>query len=217
MRFCDSCLRGIPALSGALCRRCGAQFPSPRDPGHLCSHCMDRALYFRRARACATYFATEEKAGPLEKVLHRYKYGRDLSLAIVLGKVLADRCPFPADGYDLIVPVPLHLERLRWRGFNQAQLLAAELARRCRLRLNPFALERVRPTVPQVGLDAAARRRNVVGAFRVGDRTGIARRRVLLVDDVYTSGSTTNECSRALRRAGAEVVDVLVLARAALS
>jgi ComF family protein len=110
--------------------------------------------------------------------------------------------------------VPLHLRRLRWRGFNQAQLLAAALAARGDLAVDPFALVRHRPTPPQVGLDATARRRNVVGAFAVPDPFRVRAKRVLLVDDVYTSGATTNECSRVLRAAGARRVDVCVLARA---
>jgi len=118
--------------------------------------------------------------------------------------------------HDLLVPVPLHLRRLRWRGFNQALLLTRPLAQRCGARLDPFVLARTRPTSPQVGLDEAARRRNIAGAFAVRDPAVVRRRSVLLIDDVYTTGATVEECARVLRRAGASRVDVLVLARAVL-
>lgn len=215
--FCAACGRRIPVLSGPICPRCGVPFISPAAVSHECGRCLDHPPPFRRARACATYSTAPEDWGPLEHVLHRYKYGRDLGMAAVLAHVIADRCPLHPGDYDVVIPVPLHIERLRWRGFNQALLLAGEWARRHVLRVDPFAVERVRATPPQVRLNAAARRRNVAGAFRVTDRRLVAGRRILVVDDVYTSGATTAECARALRRAGGAVVDVLVLAHAGAS
>jgi ComF family protein len=149
-------------------------------------------------------------------VLQQYKYQRDVWLARPLGALVAARAPFDPDDYDVIMPVPLHVQRLRWRGFNQAQLLARPLARAVRLPLDPHALHRVRPTRPQVDLDETQRRHNVAGAFRVARTDRVAGRRILLVDDVFTTGATVNECSRVLLRAHAKQVDVLVLARAVL-
>jgi ComF family protein len=114
------------------------------------------------------------------------------------------------------MPVPLHVSRLRWRGFNQAQLLATPLARQAGVPLDALSLERIRHTRPQVELTEAERRRNVAHAFRVTRPGRVHRRRILLVDDVYTTGATVDECSRELKRAGAASVDVLVLARAVL-
>lgn len=148
--------------------------------------------------------------------MQRYKYNRDVSLAAPLSRLLARHCPVDLDGYDLVVPVPLHVSRLRWRGFNQALLLARRLVRGRRPGVDPFVLERTRPTLPQVELDEVERRRNVAHAFHVRRPAAVQGRRVLLVDDVYTTGSTVKECSHALRRAGAAEVDVLVLARAVL-
>lgn len=119
-----------------------------------------------------------------------------------------------ARGYDAIVPVPLHIARLRWRGFNQAVLLARPLARSWRIPLEPLALRRSRPTAPQVGLGEVERRRNIAGAFEIRDAAAIRGRRVLLVDDVFTTGATVEECSRVLLKGGALAVDVAVLARA---
>jgi ComF family protein len=148
----------------------------------------------------------------LATALHRYKYGRDVTLAPILARLLTRGCPHRPE-YDLLIPVPLHVSRLRWRGFNQSLLLTKELARSWEMPLDPFVLRRCRSTPPQVGLDERARRRNVRGAFTVVDRTSIKGRSVLLVDDVFTTGATVNECAATLRRAGARCVDVLVLAR----
>ena len=137
-----------------------------------------------------------------------------MTLARVLGRFLAAHCPLPID-HDLVVPVPLHLERLRWRGFNQALSLARALVPRGDARLAPMALVRQRATAAQVGLGEADRRHNIRGAFAVSDRARVRGRRVLLVDDVMTTGATADECAGTLRRAGARQVDVLVLARAA--
>jgi ComF family protein len=160
-------------------------------------------------------YAADGTSDALVQVLHRYKYGRECSLAPVLSRVLLAAPPLAA-AHDLIIPVPLHRERLRWRGFNQAVLLARPLARARGIPLDVDALCRHRPTQPQAGLAAVARRPNMRGAFSVRRREAVAGRSILLVDDVYTTGATVNECARVLRGAGARRVDVLVLARAIL-
>jgi ComF family protein len=115
---------------------------------------------------------------------------------------------------NVVVPVPLHPKRLRWRGFNQSVLLGRELSRVFRLSLDPFLLQRKVETPPQTQLNEEERRRNVRGAFAVNPEKSLQNRSVLLLDDVYTSGATVNECSRCLKRAGAREVYVLTLARA---
>jgi ComF family protein len=149
----------------------------------------------------------------LSRAIHRFKYGRDVSharpLADLMTAVLRN-----VSGYDAIVPVPLHLARLRWRGFNQAVLLARPIARFWRIPLEALALRRSRPTAPQVGLGEAERRRNIAGAFEIRDSAAIRRRRILLIDDVYTTGATVEECSRIVLEGGALAVDVAVVARA---
>ena len=114
---------------------------------------------------------------------------------------------------DLIVPVPLHPKRLRWRGFNQSLLLARQVSRLYEVPIDPFVLCRDRETAPQTQLTEDERRRNVRGAFAIQTGKSLKGKGVLLVDDVYTSGATVNECSRALIRGGAKVVYVLTLAR----
>jgi ComF family protein len=127
--------------------------------------------------------------------------------------LVAQTC-FRAGEHDLVVPVPLHRDRLRWRGFNHSCLLAAPLARRLSLPLAPTVVCRKRATQPQVSLPETRRLSNVRGAFGVPDHRRVAGRRILLVDDVYTTGATVAACATALDRAGAAVIDVLTLARA---
>lgn len=193
-----------------LCTVCGLPFAGV-GPDHLCLGCRSRLPKFRRARARAA--VDRHASSPLIEVLARFKYARDISLAPVLSALLVESLPL-APAHDLIVPIPLHPERLRWRGFNQAVPLARALGGAGGCPVDPFALMRSRPTAPQVGLGASDRRRNVRGAFTVRHPSRVRGRTILLVDDVMTTGATAHECARVLTRAGARAVDVVVLARA---
>lgn len=215
LEFCPACEARIEAPVAPLCSLCG--LPLAAAPvSDRCRACLDHPPAFRSARACATYSSVDASPNPLRAVLHRCKYERDLAAARPLARLLDARHALAPGQYDLVVPVPLHLERLRWRGFNQAQHLAAPIARRAGVALDPFALERTRATQPQVRLDAARRRHNVNGAFRVRRPAAVRGRRILLFDDVYTSGATVDACARVLVAAGAASVDVLALAHAVL-
>lgn len=192
-------------------------FRTRDDSDHVCGRCVADPPAFGAARAAAIYDASEPADQPLKSVLQRYKYSRDVGLAAPLARLLQQRSPVDVANYDVLMPVPLHLSRLRWRGFNQALLLARRIGRHHGVRVDAFSLERSRATQPQVELDENDRRRNVARAFRVTRPAKIRDRRILLVDDVYTTGSTVNECSRELLGAGARSVDVLVLARAVIT
>jgi ComF family protein len=208
--FCRSCWDSIRPLEGPLCPRCGRPFDSPLalafSPGHLCRPCRDKPPRYDRALAPYRY------EGVLEQAIRLFKYRRRDALAIPLADLMlvwADRLP-PA---DLVMPVPLHPSRLRTREFNQSLLLADRIAYRLGLPLSFESLARIRETRPQTELDRRDRARNVRRAFAVRDPEGLENRRVLLVDDVLTTGATVNDCARALRRAGAASVAVLTLAR----
>jgi len=218
-RFCGACDTRIAQPRSPLCTICGVPFRTRDGADHPCSRCLAHLPHFGRARACAIYDGNDTVARtsttgsePLKAVLQRYKYNRDVSLAPTLGALLARRAPLAAAAYDVIIPVPLHISRLRWRGFNQAHLLARHLPGQGVI--DPYSSTRIRPTRPQVDLRESERRRNVAGAFRVTRPERIDGQRILLVDDVLTTGATVDECAGALRRAGARSVDVLVLARA---
>jgi len=147
----------------------------------------------------------------LRELIHLFKYGRVQTLAKPLGRLLAVALPREQE-FDMIVPMPLHW-RKRWqRGFNQSALLASEIGRRANIPVKS-ALRRIRPTAAQAGLTNAKRRLNVSGAFRARKRAALAGKRVLLVDDVLTTGATAASCARALKIAGARQVTLLTLAR----
>ncbi|MBX3023391.1 ComF family protein [bacterium] len=208
--FCAPCREPIQLPRSPLCTTCGLPFAGV-GPDHRCTTCRTHPPRFRQARARAAVDRRERS--PLIEALARFKYGRDITLAPVLSTLLAESPPMPL-AHDVIVPIPLHSDRLRWRGFNQAVPLARALGRVCGQPVELLALVRTRPTPPQVGLGAGDRRRNVRGAFAVRYPERVQGRTVLLVDDVMTTGATAHECARVLQRAGARAVDVVVLARA---
>ena len=177
---------------------------------HLCGACSISSPRFDAARA-ATRFE-----GPVREMIHRFKYDRRVQLARPLGLIAAGTLApwITLTSADLVVPVPLHVRRLRQRGFNQAVLISQVLARQCKLPLDRTSLRRIRWTEPQVNLAAAERALNVRGAFAVRCPSRVKGRRVLLVDDVFTTGSTVAECARELKDAGAIEVMVVTVARA---
>ena len=156
-------------------------------------------------------------AGPLRELIHHYKYGGKVHLKDDLVTLLLERTGFVAEGrcYDALVHVPIHQSKVAAREFDQSRVLARELARRTAIPHLAETLERIRATPAQVGLRQVERRRNVRGAFRVSQPEAIENKRLLLVDDVMTSGATVNECTRVLQRAGATRVEVVTLARVA--
>ncbi len=154
--------------------------------------------------------------GPLREAIHRWKYEEKSYLTSFFGEKLAERFRqyWDPQSIDLIIPVPLHSKRLRERGFNQALLLAMELSRRTRLPYSKGLLRKRIPTPPQVNLSGEEREKGVKGSFHLQRDEEIEGKSILLIDDVYTTGATVNECSKVLLKAGAERVDVLTIAHA---
>ena len=208
--LCPECFSQIAFIRSPLCVLCGQPFSEPGDSDHICGPCLLAGPPFSIARALGHY----ERV--LMDVIHRFKYGGKISLGERLGEFMAD-FSYPSlaiADYSLIMPVPLHPRRLRQRGFNQAVVLAREISRRFSLRLDFLSLQRVVFTEPQVGLGKEMRERNIRSAFRVVDAGRITGEKILLVDDVYTTGSTVKECARILMESKAEQVAVMTLARA---
>lgn len=209
LHICPSCRERMPLPTHPLCTRCGMPFDGAGDD-HPCSSCLKSQPPFRAARAALLH------EGPGRDLIHAFKYNGRTHLRRPLGLLAVEQltefvaCERP----DLIVPVPLHVKRLRSRGFNQALLVGELLAREWRIPLSRQALRRVRWTEPQINLAAELRRENVRNAFGVPDTSLVSGKRVLLLDDVFTTGSTVEECSRMLNRAGAEEVLVITLSRA---
>jgi ComF family protein len=214
--FCSVCRSQVQIVAHPLCPICGRPFPDASGDDHTCGPCLTREPQYTRARAWACYPREESEEHPLRQVVQRFKYGCKVSLGKPLGRLLALGCRDFIQGshFDLILPVPLHPKRLRWRGFNQSALLARQVSRAYGVPMDPFVLLRTKETLPQTQLSEEERRRNVRGAFELNPQRSVDGKKILLVDDVYTSGATVNECSRMLNRADAEEVTVLTLARA---
>jgi ComF family protein len=196
------------------CEVCGGALESAVSDATRCARCLANPPRYRIARAVARYRTTaEDEPGTLPALIRRHKYGLDQSVGRALAEYLGDELPIAAGDYDLVIPVPLHWRRLWWRGFNQAALLAAEVAKRLQLPLDTTAMSRRRFTTPQTARHHDERVRNVRRAFAVAHPERIRKRRVLIVDDVMTTGATVDECARVLLAAGASCVDVFTLAR----
>jgi ComF family protein len=211
-RVCADCLAGIERLSAPLCAICGIPIAAGLDSDERCRACTESPPHFGAARAVTRYRAGDEESAAVPSMIRRHKYGRDQSLTHALAECL-EPMPLADNDYDLVIPVPLHLNRLRWRGFNQAALIGTAVARRIARPLDVRTLVRTRATPAQTAQDRRARLRNVHDAFAVERPARVANRRVLLVDDVMTTGATVDECARTLLAAGARRVDVLALAR----
>jgi len=206
--FCAACWSRLTFLEGPGCACCGLPFAVAMDGDALCAACLAKPPSFDKARAIMAY--DEHSRGAILALKHADRLDLVPGFSRWLGRtgydLLAD-C-------DVIAPVPLHRFRLWRRRYNQAAELARRLARGWHGAYEPGLLVRKRPTASQGAMAGPkARRRNVLGAFQVPDPAKVKGKRVLLLDDVLTTGATVQACARALKRAGAARVHVLVLAR----
>jgi ComF family protein len=215
---CPDCLKDFAAISLPICECCGIMFKGREDDNHLCGECLMQPKKFRMARAAMAY------DHQLMAVIHRFKYAGKTQLARPLGRLILGVYlrHWQNEKVDLILPIPLHPKKMRRRGFNQSYLLidswksiskpmADELSL---IPVKTDVLVRTKATLPQAGLGRQQRLHNIKGAFKVRIPEKVHGKKVLLVDDVYTTGATVNECARMLLKAGAQVVDVLTVARA---
>lgn len=207
--LCPACWSGMRLIERPYCPRLGTPFAVDLGVGPLLSlRAIADPPVFARARAVALY------DGVARDLVHRLKYGDRLDLAAAMARMMASAGSELLAEADCLVPVPLHWSRLWRRRFNQAALLAGRVGRIAGIPCETGLLARVKATRPQVGLSRPARAQNLQGAFRVpaAARARLQGRRVLLVDDVMTTGATANAAARVLLRAGAGSVDVLAFA-----
>lgn len=209
-RFCRQCWGDFSPVRGPVCPSCGRPFGSPealsRSPAHVCLTCRKSPPHYDQALAAGLF------EGPLREAIHVYKYRPVRSLGRPLAEWMTGQVRVTAP-LDTVMPVPLHAKRLRRRGFNQALLLAHGVAERFHIPLVHDNLVRVRFTRPQIELSGHERTVNVQGAFRLARPDDVEGKRVLLIDDVFTTGATMNECAKVLKEAGAASVIALTLAR----
>ncbi len=208
-QLCAPCWGRITFLAPPACACCGLPFGFEAQTGALCAACLGHPPAFDRARAAMLYDDASRS------LILGFKHGDRLEATGPLAAWMARAGADLLAGDPVLVPVPLHRARLIKRRYNQSALLARTLARTAGVDWAPLALKRRRATRSQHGLSATGRRRNVTGAFCVaaGQADALAGRRVVLIDDVMTTGATVEACARVLRRAGVDGVDVLTAAR----
>jgi ComF family protein len=209
--LCPDCLQGklaIP-LPPPFCTCCGNQLPS--EDNHLCLTCLDNPLAFTKARSSFLY------QEPISTLLLQLKFSHNLTgLASLAALIKETPALLDLNEPDLILPVPLHIQRLRERGFNQSQLLAQACFPEWREKIRFDLLKRQRPTVPQMRLSGKARRSNLHKAFCLATPfhlNEVKGKKILLIDDVFTTGSTLHECAKVLLKAGAAEIEAFTVAR----
>jgi competence protein ComFC len=207
--ICWDCWSDTQKVEPPFCRICGDPIAGAVSHDFVCFSCADTTPAFDLARSVVRY------DGVVGEALKRLKYHRAVWLAPDLAELMLGclNAEYPAEEFDWVVPVPLYHVRRRERGYNQSALLAHALARRISSKSSTRFVKRIRPTTTQTHLTAPQRLSNVHDAFESGRERKLAGQRVLLVDDVMTTGSTVNACARALKKGGAASVHVLTVAR----
>lgn len=205
--FCLDCWSGMRFLGDPCCARCGVPFEHDMGEGAACGACLADPPPFGSARAVLAY------GDVARMVALKLKYGRRIGLARLIARNMVRHVPAVGDDPPIIVPVPLHRWRLWGRGFNQSALIADHLGRMSSLSVDRHALLRVKRTVPLRSMNPRQRDKAVRGAFAMAAGHKLTGRRVLLIDDVHTSGATAAACARALRKGGVAEVSLLCWAR----
>jgi competence protein ComFC len=208
--LCEQCEAKATRIVAPFCQQCSEPFEGAITTTFTCANCAHRTIYFDAA------VAAYRGRGIVRQIIHDFKYGRQVHLRHLVARWL--RAAFDDERlhgrqFHIIVPVPLHPTRQRERGFNQASLLAELLSTRISIPCKPL-LKRIRYTTTQTALDRAERMENLHNAFRLRRNADVRGLRVLLIDDVLTTGSTLSECARVLKRAGANSVHAVTAARA---
>ncbi len=209
--ICSKCLNSLPIIEGARCPKCSRPIRTKNAENQLCGVCRTSPNKFLMRTVAAG-----EYHGALKSLIHLYKYKRRQFLSVIFADIIIKQLKFLNldKKFDLLLPIPLHWTRIRWRGFNQA----AEICRHIKNILNipvadDNAFKRIKKTTPQALLNAKSRAENIRGAFRANNKFSFAEKNIALVDDVYTTGATSGECARVLMKAGAKSVSLLIIAR----
>src|SRR6266516_7104472 len=208
--LCDQCETKVTRIVAPFCQKCSEPFEGAITGEFTCANCAHRTIHFDAA------VAAYRSRGIVRQIIHDFKYGRQIHLRHLVTRWLTAALEDPrlrGGRFDVIIPVPLHPARTRERGFNQASLLAELLSAQISIQSKPL-LERIRYTTTQTALDRSERMENLHNAFRLRKNADVRGLRVLLIDDVLTTGSTLSECARVLKRAGALSVHAATAARA---
>jgi competence protein ComFC len=207
--ICWDCWSDNARVESPFCDHCGDPVAGTIEHDFICYACTSEKPGFDGARSAARY------DGAIGEALRQLKYEHALWLAPDLAEVLRNciKAEYSNESFDLLVPVPLHHVRRRDRGYNQSAVLSQELSRRIKCPSIPGLLRRIRPTTSQTNLTAKERLSNVSLAFQYRSRRRLAGQKILLIDDVMTTGATVNACAKALKKGGAATVHVITVAR----
>lgn len=209
---CRTGKNGVRYLEAPFCGCCGLPFEGDITVAFECSNCRDQQLHFRSARAAVEF------TGLVKEVIHRYKYSHATWFEPFLAQMLRERAApsLAEERWDFIVPIPLHWRKWRERSFNQSERLARQLGKATGIPVRPKLLKRILPTRTQTRLTRAERTENVKRAFAYRSHEKLEGARVVLLDDVLTTGATASACAKLLMQNGAAVVDVWTVARGIL-
>ncbi len=206
IQFCRQCRKKLRLIAGPLCTCCGFLFSSGKN--HLCESCLKMSHHFSRARAVLLYNDISAN------IIKKFKYGKGREMLASFAALKEKSAVFDdIFSPDIIMPVPLHPKKLRFRGFNQSLILAEIFYKEQREKIDCHNLVRIKNTKAQTMLKGDERRRNLINAFSLVHPDKVRARKIIVVDDVFTTGTTVNECSRVLLKAGATEVQVVTLAR----
>ena len=208
--LCNQCEAKTVRIVAPFCQKCSEPFEGSITSEFTCANCAHRTIHFDAA------VSAYRGRGMVREIIHEFKYGRQIHLRRLVARWLhaaLDDERLRGRRFDVVVPVPLHATRLRERGFNQASQLAELLSAQTSIHSKPL-LDRIRYTTTQTALDRSERMENLHDAFRLRKNADVRGLRVLLIDDVLTTGSTLSECARVLKRAGALSVHAATAARA---
>ena len=208
---CNECYDSLPLIKGPHCPKCSRPIRTRNGENQLCGVCR-----IQPNKNIEITVAASEYQGLMKRLIHLYKYERQQFLSGLFARIITEQAIKTdiTENIDLLVPIPLHWTRKRWRGFNQAKEICRGISTLINVPVIPeSAFRRVRKTTPQVQLNVASRTSNIHNAFDVRKAKYIKDKNIALVDDVYTTGATSGECARMLLHAGAKSVFLLIIAR----
>ncbi len=202
--LCDDCMNNLPFNNGKTCLRCDEPITSMSN---YCTNCKNVVPYYKHNRSVFLY------QGVIKKMIRQLKFDNKKYYANTLSNFIASEYVKLNKDFDIIIPVPLHPDRYKTRGYNQSELLCETLKEKLKLNVNSSLLIKIKSTGNQANLNKHDREKNLKDSFKVTDKSKVKGKTILLVDDVITTGSTVNECARTLLNAGAKEVCSLTLAR----
>lgn len=207
--LCDECLKNLHWANGRTCSKCGKALVNERK-SEVCHDCHENTHLFERGFTCMHY-GTKEK-----EIIHRFKFNGAAYMGSKLGKIMLDRFLLEELTVDCVIPVPMHKKKQAKRGYNQSELMAKEVAKGLGVPYNGQVLVRNKYKAPMNKLDSNQRRMNIIDSYSIRNQgaklCNINNKSILLIDDVYTTGSTADECTKVLLDAGAKKVYLLTLA-----